>query len=80
MGNLLEDVGDGRVNVEIGSILFAFIAILVSIALLWRSDRKHAAVGRRYVHPAERDSRWGIDWLMCLRGIERCKCSCWALS
>ena len=34
---------DGRA----GSILFAFIAILVSIALLWRTDRKKAAVGRR---------------------------------
>lgn len=34
---------------NLGSILFAFIAILVSIALLWRSERKHAAVGRREI-------------------------------
>lgn len=34
-----------------GSILLAFIAILVSLALLWRSDKKHAAVGRRYGFP-----------------------------
>jgi hypothetical protein len=33
---------------DIGSILLAFFAILVSLALLWRSDKKHAAVGRRY--------------------------------
>lgn len=45
---------DGWVNSEAGSILFAFIAILVSIAMLWRSDRKHAAVGRRYVQSAKK--------------------------
>lgn len=32
----------------VGSILLAFLAILVSLAMLWRSDKKHAAVGRRY--------------------------------
>ncbi|KAK5108897.1 hypothetical protein LTR62_007699 [Meristemomyces frigidus] len=32
---------------NLGSILFAFIAILVSLFLFWRSDRKKAAVGRR---------------------------------
>lgn len=32
----------------VGSILLAFLAIVVSLALLWRSDKKHAAVGRRY--------------------------------
>ncbi|KAK3671102.1 hypothetical protein LTR78_009063 [Recurvomyces mirabilis] len=32
---------------NLGSILFAFIAILVSLILFWRSDRKKAAVGRR---------------------------------
>ncbi|KAF3394422.1 Chitin synthase export chaperone [Penicillium rolfsii] len=37
----------GRHLANLGSIIIAFIAILVSIALLWRSDRKHAAVGRR---------------------------------
>lgn len=30
-----------------GSILIAFVAILVSLVLLWRSNRKKAAVGRR---------------------------------
>lgn len=30
-----------------GSILIAFFAILISIVLLWRSERKRAAVGRR---------------------------------
>ncbi|KAF7719271.1 Chitin synthase export chaperone [Penicillium ucsense] len=34
---------------NLGSIILAFIAILVTIALLWRSDRKHAAVGRREI-------------------------------
>lgn len=34
---------------SIGSILLAFISILVSLVLIWRSDRKQAAVGRRYV-------------------------------
>lgn len=33
---------------HVGSILLAFIAILVSLVLIWRSDRKQAAVGRRY--------------------------------
>ncbi|EPS27480.1 hypothetical protein POX_e06445 [Penicillium oxalicum] len=32
---------------NLGSIILAFLAIVVTIALLWRSDRKHAAVGRR---------------------------------
>lgn len=42
---------DGRVDVGLGSILLAFIAILVSALLIWRSDKKHAAVGRRYAFP-----------------------------
>lgn len=37
----------GRHLANLGSILIAFIAILVSLALLWRTDRKKAAVGRR---------------------------------
>lgn len=32
-----------------GSILLAFISILTSLFLLWRSDRKQAAVGRREI-------------------------------
>ena len=32
-----------------GSILVAFLAILASGALLWRTERKKAAVGRRFV-------------------------------
>lgn len=32
-----------------GSILLCAIALLVSLFLLWRSQRKKAAVGRRYV-------------------------------
>ncbi|KAL4796141.1 chitin synthase III catalytic subunit [Aspergillus venezuelensis] len=32
---------------NLGSILLAFIAILASLFLIWRSDRKQAAVGRR---------------------------------
>lgn len=32
---------------NLGSILLAFISILVSLVLIWRSDRKQAAVGRR---------------------------------
>lgn len=34
---------------NLGSILIAGIAIVTSFFLLWRSDRKKAAVGRRYV-------------------------------
>ena len=32
-----------------GSILLDGIAIVVTLFLLWRADRKQAAVGRRYV-------------------------------
>jgi len=32
-----------------GSILLCGVAIVVSLFLLWRSERKQAAVGRRYV-------------------------------
>ena len=31
-----------------GSILLAFFSILASLFLIWRSERKKAAVGRRY--------------------------------
>jgi len=41
-------LGGGRYLANLGSIIIAFIAILVSLFLLWRSDRKKAAVGRRY--------------------------------
>ncbi|KAJ5928081.1 hypothetical protein N7466_007037 [Penicillium verhagenii] len=34
---------------NLGSILIAFIAILASLFMLWRSDKKHAAVGRREI-------------------------------
>lgn len=37
----------GRHLANLGSILLAFFAILISAYLLWRSDRKKAAVGRR---------------------------------
>lgn len=37
----------GRYLANLGSILLAFIAILVSVFLLLKSDRKAAAVGRR---------------------------------
>ncbi|KAL4900002.1 hypothetical protein BDW74DRAFT_104802 [Aspergillus multicolor] len=36
-----------RYLANLGSILLAFMAILVSLFLIWRSDRKQAAVGRR---------------------------------
>jgi Chitin synthase export chaperone len=36
-----------RYLANLGSILLAFIAILVTVYLLWRSERKAAAVGRR---------------------------------
>ncbi|KAL4769437.1 chitin synthase III catalytic subunit [Aspergillus nidulans var. acristatus] len=41
------ELSDGRYLANLGSILLAFIAILVSLVLIWRSDRKQAAVGRR---------------------------------
>ncbi|KAJ5171779.1 hypothetical protein N7492_004372 [Penicillium capsulatum] len=34
---------------NLGSILLAFISILATLALLWKSDKKHAAVGRREI-------------------------------
>jgi Chitin synthase export chaperone len=40
-------LGGGRYLANLGSILVAFIAILVSVYLLLRSNRKAAAVGRR---------------------------------
>ncbi|PLN84618.1 chitin synthase III catalytic subunit [Aspergillus taichungensis] len=40
--------GDRNLS-NLGSILLAFIAILASIFLLWRSERKQAAVGRREI-------------------------------
>ena len=42
--------GDQELTTCAGSILVAFIAIIVSGLLLWRSERKKAAVGRRWVH------------------------------
>ncbi|KAJ5792257.1 uncharacterized protein N7503_008235 [Penicillium pulvis] len=39
----------GRHLANLGSILIAFIAILASLFMLWRSDKKHAAVGRREI-------------------------------
>ncbi|KAK5172656.1 uncharacterized protein LTR77_002776 [Saxophila tyrrhenica] len=38
--------GDERLA-NLGSILIAFFAILTSLVLIWRSERKRAAVGRR---------------------------------
>ncbi|KAJ5405599.1 hypothetical protein N7465_006883 [Penicillium sp. CMV-2018d] len=32
---------------NLGSILLAFIAIVLTAGMIWRSDKKHAAVGRR---------------------------------
>lgn len=44
-------LSDGRHLANLGSILLAGIAILASLFLLWRADRKRAAVGRRYGPP-----------------------------
>ncbi|KAL2041691.1 hypothetical protein N7G274_005475 [Stereocaulon virgatum] len=41
------NLSNGRNLSNLGSILLCGIAILVTIFLLWRSDRKQAAVGRR---------------------------------
>ncbi|RHZ56477.1 hypothetical protein CDV55_105025 [Aspergillus turcosus] len=41
------DLGNHRYLSNLGSILLAFISILASLFLIWRSERKHAAVGRR---------------------------------
>ncbi|KAJ5216916.1 Chitin synthase III catalytic subunit [Penicillium chermesinum] len=41
--------GSKRLTCLIGSIILAFISILVSLALLWRTDKKQAAVGRREI-------------------------------
>lgn len=38
---------NGQHLANLGSILIAFLAILMTIFLLWRTDRKKAAVGRR---------------------------------
>ncbi|KAL4944064.1 hypothetical protein BDV06DRAFT_188236 [Aspergillus oleicola] len=40
-------LSNDRYLANLGSILLAFIAILASLFLIWRSDRKQAAVGRR---------------------------------
>ncbi|TGZ84084.1 hypothetical protein EX30DRAFT_98383 [Ascodesmis nigricans] len=39
---------EGRVS-NLGSILFAVLAVIVAAGLIWRSDRKKAAVGRREI-------------------------------
>ncbi|OOF96162.1 hypothetical protein ASPCADRAFT_207521 [Aspergillus carbonarius ITEM 5010] len=41
------ELSNGRYLSNLGSIILAFISILVSLMLLLRSDRKRAAVGRR---------------------------------
>ncbi|KAL2808187.1 chitin synthase III catalytic subunit [Aspergillus granulosus] len=41
------DVGDDDYLSNLGSILLAFLGILASLFLIWRSERKQAAVGRR---------------------------------
>ncbi|KAL3466544.1 chitin synthase III catalytic subunit [Aspergillus heterothallicus] len=41
------DVGGNDYLTNLGSILLAFIGIVVSLFLIWRSERKQAAVGRR---------------------------------
>ncbi|KAL2007654.1 hypothetical protein VTN00DRAFT_7636 [Thermoascus crustaceus] len=43
------DLGNDRNLSNLGSILLAFIAIVVSAFLLWRSEKKKAAVGRREI-------------------------------
>lgn len=43
------ELSGGRYLANLGSILLAFISILVTLALLWRSEKKHAAVGRREI-------------------------------
>ncbi|EGP90374.1 unnamed protein product [Zymoseptoria tritici ST99CH_1A5] len=40
-------LGGNSYLANLGSILIAFVAILVSLFLLWKTDRKKAAVGRR---------------------------------
>ena len=42
-------LGGDRHLANLGSIVIAFIAILASLFMLWRSERKKAAVGRRCV-------------------------------
>lgn len=42
-------LSNGRYLRNLGSIIIAGVAILVTLLLLWRSQRKKAAVGRRYV-------------------------------
>jgi hypothetical protein len=42
-------LGGGRYLANLGSILVDGIAILIALFLIWRSNRKRAAVGRRYL-------------------------------
>jgi len=42
-------LGGGRYLANLGSILVDGLAILIALFLIWRSNRKRAAVGRRYV-------------------------------
>jgi Chitin synthase export chaperone len=41
-------LSNGRHLGNLGSILLAAVAIVVSAYLIWRSEQKQAAVGRRY--------------------------------
>jgi hypothetical protein len=42
-------LGGGRYLANLGSILLDGFAILIALFLIWKSNRKRAAVGRRYV-------------------------------
>lgn len=43
-------LGGGRYLANLGSILIDGLAILIALFLIWRSNRKRAAVGRRYTN------------------------------
>ena len=45
---------------RVGSILIAFLAIIITVLLILRSERKQAAVGRRYIRA--RISSWKGYW------------------
>jgi hypothetical protein len=42
-------LGGGRYLANLGSILIDGFAILIALFLIWKSNRKRAAVGRRYI-------------------------------
>lgn len=74
LGGFWELVVQGReVLIDVGVIILDGIAVLVALFLLWRSQRKRAAVGRRYVSEKRRVT---ASAEVLTAASEKCSCFC----